>query len=283
MPVPTSNVIKAALLAVSVSLFTTPAFSAELEAAEDAAITAVSEAETTLESITDKSEKVAPVPGASATKKSASKKAPAPVQSTTIMVPMESAEAEEETVAAPVVKKAAPAQTSSPNKAQSPAAVPTASRPNKPQTTVQAATPSQTAIASKASGTVTPQTTANHHHVDCGRAAWYSSALHGHKTASGQPYDEEKMTAAHKHLPFGTKVTVVNRRNGKSCTLTINDRGPYAPNHVIDVSKAAAKELGLITDNKRMVDCYIRIDTKDLVKKQSLKPKLAAQPQGESL
>jgi rare lipoprotein A (peptidoglycan hydrolase) len=116
-----------------------------------------------------------------------------------------------------------------------------------------------------------------------GKAAWYSSALHGKKTASGQPYDEEKLTAAHKHLPFGTKVTVVNRKSGKTCTLTINDRGPFVPNHVIDVSKAAAKELGLMSDNKRLVDCYIRIDAKDLIKKQQNKVKVASQPEGETL
>ncbi len=116
-----------------------------------------------------------------------------------------------------------------------------------------------------------------------GKAAFYSSNLHGKKTASGQAYDEGKLTAAHKHLPFGTKVTVVNRKNGKTCTLTINDRGPYAPNHVIDVSKAAAKELGLMSDNRRMVDCFIKIDAKDLIKKQQQKVKVAAQPEGESL
>lgn len=111
-----------------------------------------------------------------------------------------------------------------------------------------------------------------------GKAAWYSSDLHGKKTASGQPYDEGKLTAAHKHLPFGTKVTVVNRKNGKACTLTINDRGPFVPNHVIDVSKAAAKELGLMSDNKRLVDCYIRIDAKDFIKKQQQnKVKVASQ------
>ncbi len=116
-----------------------------------------------------------------------------------------------------------------------------------------------------------------------GKAAFYSSELHGKKTASGQPYDEGKMTAAHKHLPFGTKVTVVNRKNGKTCTLTINDRGPFTPNHVIDVSKAAAKELGLMSDNRRLVDCYIKIDAKDLIKKQAPKVKVASQPEGESL
>jgi len=118
-----------------------------------------------------------------------------------------------------------------------------------------------------------------------GKAAFYSSDLHGRKTASGQAYDESKLTAAHKHLPFGTKVTVVNRKNGKTCTLTINDRGPYAPNHVIDVSKAAAKELGLMSDNKRMVDCYIKIDAKNFIRKQAAKDKVkvAAQPEGESL
>lgn len=100
----------------------------------------------------------------------------------------------------------------------------------------------------------------------CGHADFYSSSLHGRRTASGAKYDETKLTAAHKHLPFGTKVTVVNRKTGKSCTLTINDRGPFTANRVIDVSKEAAKQLGLMTDKNRMVDCFIRIESKDFFK-----------------
>ncbi len=115
-----------------------------------------------------------------------------------------------------------------------------------------------------------------------GKAAFYSSSLHGQKTASGQRYDEGNLTAAHKQLPFGTKVTVVNRKNGKQCTLTINDRGPYCPNHVIDVSKEAAKQLGLMQDNHRMVDCFIKIDAKDLIRREAKKP-TAPKVIGESL
>ncbi|MBC8000323.1 MAG: septal ring lytic transglycosylase RlpA family protein [Leptolyngbya sp.] len=115
-----------------------------------------------------------------------------------------------------------------------------------------------------------------------GKAAFYSSSLHGQKTASGQRYDEGVLTAAHKQLPFGTKVTVVNRKNGKQCTLTINDRGPYCPNHVIDVSKEAAKQLGLMQDNHRMVDCFIKIDAKDLIRREAKKPP-APKVIGESL
>lgn len=115
-----------------------------------------------------------------------------------------------------------------------------------------------------------------------GKAAFYSSDLHGKKTASGQKYDEGGLTAAHKQLPFGTKVTVVNRKNGKQCTLTINDRGPYCQNHVIDVSKEAAKQLGLMQDSHRMVDCFIKIDAKDLIRRETKKSP-AAKPVGESL
>ncbi|HEY9786978.1 MAG TPA: septal ring lytic transglycosylase RlpA family protein [Candidatus Obscuribacterales bacterium] len=99
--------------------------------------------------------------------------------------------------------------------------------------------------------------------VCSGKADFYSSSLHGNRTASGAKYDENKLTAAHKTLPFGTKLTVVNRKNGKTCTLVINDRGPFTPDRVIDVSKEAAKQLGLMNDRNRMVDCYIRIDKFD--------------------
>lgn len=109
-----------------------------------------------------------------------------------------------------------------------------------------------------------------------GKADFYASSLHGHPTASGTPYDENKLTAAHRKLPFGTKVTVVNRTNGKTCTLTINDRGPFTANRVIDVSKAAAKQLGLMNDKNRMVDCFIRIESSDFLKPRQVAGKETA-------
>lgn len=89
-----------------------------------------------------------------------------------------------------------------------------------------------------------------------GHADYYSDSLHGHRTASGEPYDRNKLTAAHKHLPLGTHLRVVNRHNGKSCILKVNDRGPFTPGRVLDVSMEAARQLGLLRGG-RMVDCYV--------------------------
>jgi rare lipoprotein A len=90
-----------------------------------------------------------------------------------------------------------------------------------------------------------------------GVADYYADRFHGRKTASGQLHDKTKMTAAHLSLPFGTKVKVVSRHTGKSCIVTVNDRGPYTKNKIIDLSLAAAKELGLVTAGSRLVDCYL--------------------------
>ena len=80
-----------------------------------------------------------------------------------------------------------------------------------------------------------------------GEASWYEIRCNGGThTASGIPLRDHAMTAAHKTLPMGTKVRVTNKRNGKSVILKITDRGPYIKGRVIDVTKGAAKELGLI-------------------------------------
>ncbi len=79
-----------------------------------------------------------------------------------------------------------------------------------------------------------------------GMASYYGDKLHGNKTASGVPYDKNKKTAAHLTLPFGTKVEVRNVRTGQKTVVVINDRGPYKKMRIIDVSGAAAKELGMI-------------------------------------
>ena len=76
----------------------------------------------------------------------------------------------------------------------------------------------------------------------CGGASWYS--LPGNRTASGDRMNPNAMTAAHKSLPFGTKVRVVDQRTGKSINVTINDRGPFVRGRIIDLSKAAATKLG---------------------------------------
>ena len=84
--------------------------------------------------------------------------------------------------------------------------------------------------------------------VQEGEASYYADSLDGNKTVSGQPYDKNAMTAAHRELPLGTKVRVTYTRTGKSVIVTINDRGPHIEGRIIDVSGAAARELGMIED-----------------------------------
>ncbi len=79
-----------------------------------------------------------------------------------------------------------------------------------------------------------------------GVAAYYSNKFQGKKMVNGKPYDKNKLTAAHKTLPLGTKVKVTDLKNSKSVTVTITDRGPHSKNRIIDLSYAAAKKIGLI-------------------------------------
>jgi rare lipoprotein A len=77
----------------------------------------------------------------------------------------------------------------------------------------------------------------------CGGASWY--ALTGQRTANGDRMNPNAMTAAHKFLPFGTRVKVVDQNSGKTIQVTINDRGPYVRGRIIDLSRAAATQLGI--------------------------------------
>ena len=79
-----------------------------------------------------------------------------------------------------------------------------------------------------------------------GIASYYADSLEGNPTASGEPYDSSAMTAAHRTLPFGTKVKVTNLSNDRSVVVRINDRGPHTKDWIIDVSGAAAEKLGLL-------------------------------------
>jgi rare lipoprotein A len=79
--------------------------------------------------------------------------------------------------------------------------------------------------------------------AQCGSASWYALTS---KTASGERMNPAAMTAAHRSLPFGTKIKVVNKRNGKSVVVRINDRGPFVKGRVLDLSKAAAQKLDFI-------------------------------------
>lgn len=79
-----------------------------------------------------------------------------------------------------------------------------------------------------------------------GQASFYADRFHGRPTASGEIYDSTALTAAHRKLPFGTRVKVTNLSNNKSVVLRINDRGPHHPKRIIDVSQAAARKLGFV-------------------------------------
>jgi len=82
--------------------------------------------------------------------------------------------------------------------------------------------------------------------VEEGKASYYADSLSGNPTASGEPYDKDDLTGAHRTLPFGTMVKVTNLDNEKSVVVRINDRGPHVKSRVIDVSGAAGRKLGLI-------------------------------------
>lgn len=79
-----------------------------------------------------------------------------------------------------------------------------------------------------------------------GVASWYGEPFHGRRTASGEIYDMEAMTAAHPWLPFGSVVRVESRADGRSAVVRINDRGPFRRGRIIDLSRAAAREIGLL-------------------------------------
>ena len=82
--------------------------------------------------------------------------------------------------------------------------------------------------------------------MESGKASYYADKFDGRKTANGEIFDQSKITAAHKTLPFGTSVTVKNLSNGKTVKVRINDRGPFVAGRIIDLSKKAAKKIDLI-------------------------------------
>src|SRR6478736_3564702 len=83
--------------------------------------------------------------------------------------------------------------------------------------------------------------------VESGKASYYADKFDGRKTASGAVFSQHKLTAAHKTLPFGTKVKVTNLSNGKTVKVRINDRGPFVEGRIIDLSKKAAQKISLTT------------------------------------
>lgn len=82
--------------------------------------------------------------------------------------------------------------------------------------------------------------------LDTGMASYYGRELAGNRTASGEAFDPTDLTAAHRTLPFGTRLRVTNQRTGQSVIVRVNDRGPYARGRVLDISHAAAEQIGMV-------------------------------------
>lgn len=87
------------------------------------------------------------------------------------------------------------------------------------------------------------------HYVEHGEASFYGPGFHGKRTASGVRFNQHGLTAAHPDLPLGSRVTVTNLENGRQVQVEINDRGPYVHDRVIDLSTAAAAEIGITIQN----------------------------------
>ncbi len=92
--------------------------------------------------------------------------------------------------------------------------------------------------------------------IEKGVASWYGSDFHGQLTANGEIYDMHTLTAAHRTLPFNTIVLVKNMDNGKTVVVRVNDRGPFVNNRVIDLSKKAARKLGMIHNGTAKVQLF---------------------------
>jgi rare lipoprotein A len=90
-----------------------------------------------------------------------------------------------------------------------------------------------------------------------GMASWYGQQHQGRPTASGEAFDMNKLTAAHRTMPFGTRLRVTNVENGRSVVVRVNDRGPWVNDRVLDVSLAAAKALGMVGDGVTKVEVVV--------------------------
>ena len=90
-------------------------------------------------------------------------------------------------------------------------------------------------------------------HIGDGEASYYGKELAGNRTASGERFNPSALTAAHRTLPLGSKIRVINKSNGKSVVVRINDRGPFAKHRLIDVSLAAAQQINMVRAGKARV------------------------------
>ncbi|MFT3813593.1 MAG: septal ring lytic transglycosylase RlpA family protein [Acidovorax sp.] len=147
-----------------------------------------------------------------------------------------------------------PPEASSPGTIAPPDSVPTAPppKPRKPAPAPQAKAPAPEALPDipaprtpSDSGGGNEATASEGELVGRGLASWYGPGLHGRRTANGERFDRYEFTAAHRTLPFGTRLCVRSAVTGKAVVVRINDRGPFAKGRVIDLSQAAAQELGM--------------------------------------
>jgi rare lipoprotein A len=81
--------------------------------------------------------------------------------------------------------------------------------------------------------------------IQSGHASWYGPGFHGRRTANGERFNTNELTAAHRSLPFGTRVRVVNLKTGRSVVVRINDRGPFIRGRIIDLARSAAQQIGM--------------------------------------
>ncbi len=94
--------------------------------------------------------------------------------------------------------------------------------------------------------------------TETGKASYYANKFNGRKTASGERFRNSGLTAAHRTIPFGTTVKVTNLRNGKSVKVRINDRGPFVPGRILDLSARAARKIDLDTEGVGKVKVQYR-------------------------
>ncbi len=90
-----------------------------------------------------------------------------------------------------------------------------------------------------------------------GNASYYSDKLHGRKMSNGKPYNRDSMTCAHRKLPFGTMLKVKNPKNGKEVVVEVTDRGPFSRKFILDLSRAAARELDILKAGFSMMEITV--------------------------
>ena len=118
-----------------------------------------------------------------------------------------------------------------------------------PRAQLEAALAQAPATLAQATAVVaTPEAGPRHRPAQIGTASFYHAALVGLPTASGEPYSDQALTAAHRTLDLGTRVRVTNLENSRSVVVTVNDRGPFVRGRVIDLSRRAARALGFVHD-----------------------------------